>query len=157
MATRTVTAGPRRCHLNEDRGRSSEPYQPAKEVIVGLRPTEAFLGAIFVGGHGADQARREVAAEVEHARVAFLPPEIVLNPDGRSRGELLIVQPDLTGLVAPAVSAPWIRLAHYLYLSQARLDGGNDDWAVDLTEANIGGQHPRRAKRRFGEGVRLVL
>jgi hypothetical protein len=45
---------------------------------------------------------------------------------------------DLTGLVAPAVSAPWLRLAHYLYLSKARLDGGKDDWAVDLTEANIG-------------------
>jgi hypothetical protein len=46
---------------------------------------------------------------------------------------------DLTGLVAPAVSAPWLRLDHYLYLGDARLDGGSDDWAVDLAEANIGG------------------
>ncbi|HEX6354725.1 hypothetical protein [Actinophytocola sp.] len=46
---------------------------------------------------------------------------------------------DLTGLVAPAVSAPWLRLDHYLYLSRARLDGGTEDWAVDLAEANIGG------------------
>ena len=45
---------------------------------------------------------------------------------------------DLTGLVAPAVSAPWLRVEHYLYLSQARLDGGSEDWAVDLAEANIG-------------------
>jgi hypothetical protein len=45
---------------------------------------------------------------------------------------------DLTGLVAPAVSAAWLRLEHYLYLSNARLDGGEDDWALDLAEANIG-------------------
>jgi len=46
---------------------------------------------------------------------------------------------DLSGLVAPAVSAPWLRLDHYLYLQNARLDGGKDDWALDLGEANIGG------------------
>jgi hypothetical protein len=46
---------------------------------------------------------------------------------------------DLTGLVAPAVSAAWLRLEHYLYLPNARLDGGEDDWALDLAEANIGG------------------
>ncbi|GLZ35937.1 hypothetical protein Lesp02_81240 [Lentzea sp. NBRC 105346] len=45
---------------------------------------------------------------------------------------------DLTGLTAPAVSAPWLKLDHYLYLSNARLDGGQD-WAVDLGEAHIGG------------------
>jgi hypothetical protein len=46
---------------------------------------------------------------------------------------------DLSGLVAPAVSAPWLRLDHYLYLQNARLDGGADDWALDLGEANVGG------------------
>ena len=46
---------------------------------------------------------------------------------------------DLTGLAAPAVSAAWLRLDHYLLLANARLDGGTDDWALDLGEANIGG------------------
>lgn len=46
---------------------------------------------------------------------------------------------DLTGLVAPAVIAPWIRLDYYLHLSRARLDGGADNHALDLAEANIGG------------------
>ncbi|MFI5591153.1 hypothetical protein ACIA5G_39305 [Amycolatopsis sp. NPDC051758] len=46
---------------------------------------------------------------------------------------------DLTGLVAPAVSGPWLRLEHYLYLGRARLDGGSDDYALDLAEATVGG------------------
>ncbi|TWP46711.1 hypothetical protein FKR81_34550 [Lentzea tibetensis] len=45
---------------------------------------------------------------------------------------------DLTGLVAPAVSAPWLKVDHYLYLTNAQLNGGADDWAVDLGEACIG-------------------
>ncbi|MFD9737539.1 hypothetical protein [Umezawaea sp. NPDC059074] len=46
---------------------------------------------------------------------------------------------DLSGLVAPAVSAAWLRLDHYLLLRNARLDGGEHDWAVDLAEAHLGG------------------
>jgi uncharacterized protein YjbI with pentapeptide repeats len=46
---------------------------------------------------------------------------------------------DLTGLAAPAVIAPWMRLDYYLHLSRARLDGGADNHALDLAEANIGG------------------
>jgi hypothetical protein len=46
---------------------------------------------------------------------------------------------DLSGLVAPAVSAAWLVLDHYLLLQDARLDGGEDDWAVDLAGASIDG------------------
>ena len=45
---------------------------------------------------------------------------------------------DLTGLGAPAVSAAWLRLDHYLLMADARLDS-TDDWALDLGEASIGG------------------
>ncbi|GAB2868025.1 hypothetical protein [Lentzea nigeriaca] len=46
---------------------------------------------------------------------------------------------DLSGLVAPAVIAPWLRLDHYLYLVGARLDGGEENYALDLAEASVGG------------------
>jgi hypothetical protein len=46
---------------------------------------------------------------------------------------------DLSGLVAPAISAAWLKLDHYLLLQDVRLDGGEDDWALDLAEAHIGG------------------
>lgn len=42
---------------------------------------------------------------------------------------------DLTGLVAPAVSAPWLRVDHYLHLKNAQVDGG-----VNLAEAHVGSQ-----------------
>ncbi|MCS7481458.1 hypothetical protein ACFFQW_22845 [Umezawaea endophytica] len=45
---------------------------------------------------------------------------------------------DLSGLVAPAVSAAWLRLDHYLLMQDVRLDGGTAEWAVDLAEAQIG-------------------
>ncbi|GAB3009885.1 hypothetical protein [Saccharothrix stipae] len=45
---------------------------------------------------------------------------------------------DLSGLVAPAVSAPWLKLDHYLLMKQVRLAGGAG-WALDLGEASIGG------------------
>lgn len=80
-----------------DGGRGRENVLTA-EVLTALDflPRQAFLGSILDSAHGADEARRRVATEVEDAVVTFLPPEIVLNPDGRSRGELLIVQPDAT-------------------------------------------------------------
>ncbi|MEO6088559.1 MAG: hypothetical protein ABIQ18_36150, partial [Umezawaea sp.] len=36
---------------------------------------------------------------------------------------------DLSGLVAPAVSAVWLKLDHYLLLQDVRLDGAEDGWA----------------------------
>jgi hypothetical protein len=42
----------------------------------------------------------------------------------------------LSGLTAPAVRAPWLRVEHYVLLEDARL--GEAGRAVDLTEANIG-------------------
>ncbi|HWO64787.1 MAG TPA: hypothetical protein VNO31_32595 [Umezawaea sp.] len=59
------------------------------------------------------------------------------NPVRLDRAALSSV--DLSGLVAPAVSAAWLRLDHYLLLQKARLDGGEDDWALDLAEAHVGG------------------
>ncbi|WP_309114835.1 hypothetical protein [Saccharothrix sp.] len=44
---------------------------------------------------------------------------------------------DLSGLVAPAVSAPWLKLDHYLLLQNARL-ASSDGWALDLAEAEVG-------------------
>lgn len=46
---------------------------------------------------------------------------------------------DLSGLTAPAVIAPWMRLDHYLYLVGARLDGGTEHHALDLAETTVGG------------------
>jgi hypothetical protein len=46
---------------------------------------------------------------------------------------------DLSGLVAPAISAAWLRVDHYLLLRNVRLNGGDDDWALDLAEAHVGG------------------
>lgn len=46
---------------------------------------------------------------------------------------------DLTGLTAPAVIAPWMRLDHYFYLGRAHLDGGTEHHALDLAEATVGG------------------
>jgi hypothetical protein len=80
-----------------DGGRGRENVLTA-EVLTALDflPRQAFLGSVLDSAHGADEALRLVATEIEDAVVTFLPPEIVLNPDGRSRGELLIVQPDAT-------------------------------------------------------------
>ncbi|NUT92051.1 MAG: hypothetical protein HOY78_08460 [Saccharothrix sp.] len=44
---------------------------------------------------------------------------------------------DLSGLVAPSVSAPWLKLDHYLLLQNARLTC-EDGWALDLGEAEVG-------------------
>jgi hypothetical protein len=78
-----------------DGGRGAENVLTA-EVLMGLDflPRQAFLGAVVAGAHGGEAARRALCDEIEEAVVTFLPPEIVLNPRGRSRGEQLIVQPD---------------------------------------------------------------
>ena len=68
---------------------------------------------------------------------------------------------DLSGLVAPAVSAPWLKLDHYLLLQRARLDGGVDHQALDLGEASIGGHvslsrsHLRSGRDWAVHGVKL--
>lgn len=68
---------------------------------------------------------------------------------------------DLSGLVAPAVSAPWLKLDHYLLLQRARLDGGAADWALDLGEASIGGHvslsrsHLKSEREYAVHGVKL--
>lgn len=46
---------------------------------------------------------------------------------------------DLSGLTAPAVIAPWMRIEHYVYLVRARLDGGTEHHALDLAETTVGG------------------
>jgi hypothetical protein len=45
----------------------------------------------------------------------------------------------LNGLVGPAVSAAWLRVDHYFYAENARLDAGSSGIALDLAEAHIGG------------------
>jgi len=57
---------------------------------------------------------------------------------------------DLSGLVAPAVSAAWLRVEHYLLLQNVRLDGGEHEWAVDLAEAHLGGHLSLRGARLAG-------
>ncbi|MEU4746203.1 hypothetical protein AB0G02_37880, partial [Actinosynnema sp. NPDC023658] len=80
-----------------DGGRGRENVLTA-EVLTALDflPRRAFLGAVLDNAHGADQARLTASREVEDAELVFLPDEVVLNPDGRSRGDRLIVQPDAT-------------------------------------------------------------
>nr|WP_042179158.1 hypothetical protein [Kibdelosporangium sp. MJ126-NF4]CEL13662.1 membrane-associated oxidoreductase [Kibdelosporangium sp. MJ126-NF4]CTQ99348.1 membrane-associated oxidoreductase [Kibdelosporangium sp. MJ126-NF4] len=63
---------------------------------------------------------------------------------------------DLTGLVAPAVSAPWLRLEHYLLLSDAQLENGTEEWAVNLAEANIG-SHVSLSGARLAGGSEFSL
>lgn len=78
-----------------DGGRGAENVLTA-EVLMGLDflPRQAFLEAVVAGAHGSEAARLALSAEIEDAVITFLPPEIVLNPRGQSRGEQLIVQPD---------------------------------------------------------------
>ena len=57
-------------------------------------PRQAFLGAVVDAAHGADEARRVLSREVEQAVITVLPTEVKLNPDGLTRAELMIVQPD---------------------------------------------------------------
>lgn len=78
-----------------DGGQGAENVLTA-EVLMGLDflPRQAFLGAVVAGAHGSEAARRALCGEIEEAVITFLPPEIVLNPRGRSKGEQLIVQPD---------------------------------------------------------------
>jgi hypothetical protein len=66
------------------------------EVLMGLDflPRQEFLGAVVAGAHGSKSARLALCTEIEEAVITFLPPEIVLNPRGPSRGKQLIVQPD---------------------------------------------------------------
>lgn len=75
------------------------------EVLMGLDflPRQAFLGAVVAGAHGSEAARRALREEIEEAVITFLPPEIVLNPRGPSRGEQLIVQPDGV-IISPSCS-----------------------------------------------------
>ncbi len=61
---------------------------------------------------------------------------------------------DLSGLVAPAVSAPWLKLDHYLLLQNARLTC-EDGWALDLGEASVGG-HVSLSGSHF-TGVRYAV
>jgi hypothetical protein len=78
-----------------DGGRGRENVLTA-EVLTALDflPRRAFLGAVLDNAHGADHARHTLSRQIEDAQVVFLPDEIVLNPNGRSRGDRLIVQPD---------------------------------------------------------------
>ncbi|ONI90229.1 hypothetical protein ALI22I_12970 [Saccharothrix sp. ALI-22-I] len=68
---------------------------------------------------------------------------------------------DLSGLVAPAVSAPWLKLDHYLLMKNARLAVEGDDWALDLGEASIGshvslsGSHLRSERSYTVHAVKL--
>src|SRR5262249_31584426 len=78
-------------------------------------PRQAFLGSVLRDAHGADKARQRAADEAEHAVVTFLPPEVVLNPHGKTRGELLIVQPDAT------IAGP----SSYVLLEAKRIEGGS--------------------------------
>lgn len=54
--------------------------------------------------HGADHTRHVLSREIEDAEVVFLPDEVVLNPNGRSRSDRLIVQPD-AAITTPTVHA----------------------------------------------------
>ncbi|MEV0679516.1 hypothetical protein AB0I60_23620 [Actinosynnema sp. NPDC050436] len=56
---------------------------------------------------------------------------------------------DLSGLVAPSLSAPWLRLDHYLLVQDARLTS-EDGWALDLAEADVGGHVSLRGSRLSG-------
>ncbi|ANZ41641.1 hypothetical protein BBK82_42530 [Lentzea guizhouensis] len=77
-----------------DGGRGLENVLSA-EVLAALDfLPRTFLGAVVGNAHGADGVRGVLAREVEEAKLSFLPDEFVLNPDGRSRGEQLIVQFD---------------------------------------------------------------
>ncbi|GAA0235327.1 hypothetical protein GCM10010492_37840 [Saccharothrix mutabilis subsp. mutabilis] len=58
---------------------------------------------------------------------------------------------DLSGLVAPAVSAPWLKLDHYLLLQNARLTC-EDGWALDLGEAEVGAHVSLRGSSFKGVG-----
>ncbi|MFD5825943.1 hypothetical protein [Lentzea sp. NPDC060358] len=86
-----------------DGGRGLENVLTA-EVLTALDflPRRAFLGAVLDHAHGADEARRLLSRQVEEATLTFLPEEIVLRPDQRSRGERLIVQPDASLSAASA-------------------------------------------------------
>lgn len=78
-----------------DGGRGLENVLTA-EVLTALDflPRKAFLGSVLRAAQGAPAVRTLLADEVEDAVITFLPEETVLNPDGPSRGEQLIVQPD---------------------------------------------------------------
>ncbi|GAB2966453.1 hypothetical protein [Saccharothrix stipae] len=88
-----------------DGGRGRENVLTA-EVLTALDflPRRAFLGAVLDNAHGADRARHALSRESEDAEIVFLPDEVVLNPDGRSRGDRLIVQPDAV-ITTPAAHA----------------------------------------------------
>ncbi|MGI9017077.1 MAG: hypothetical protein ACR2HR_08240 [Euzebya sp.] len=70
-------------------GRGHENVLTA-EVLLPLTylPRAEFLGEVFRCANGADEARRRVADELEHAEIVFLPDQSQLGPDGPG------VQPD---------------------------------------------------------------
>lgn len=64
------------------------------EVLVGLDflPRTHFLGAVIQTGHGAEEARKKLAAEAEDLLMDFLPGDFNLGLGGRNAR--LTVQPD---------------------------------------------------------------
>lgn len=80
-----------------DGGRGRENVLTA-EVVTALDflPRRAFLGAVLDNAHGAEATRRLLSQEVEEAKLSFLPDELVLNADQKSRRDRLIVQPDVS-------------------------------------------------------------
>lgn len=64
------------------------------EVLVGLDflPRTHFLGGVIQAAHGAEEARKRLAAEVEDLQMHFLPGDFRLGPEGRKAK--LVVQPD---------------------------------------------------------------
>jgi hypothetical protein len=63
---------------------------------------------------------------------------------------------DLSGLAAPAVIAPWMRLDHYFYLVDARLDSGAEGHALVLAETTVGGHvnlHGAHLLSRTGNSI----
>lgn len=84
-----------------DGGRGLENVLTA-EVLAALDflPRRTFLGAVLDHAHGADRTRYLLSREIEEADLSFLPDEVVLNPDGPSRRDQVIVQPDASVVTA---------------------------------------------------------
>jgi len=67
-------------------------------------PRAAFLGGVLEQAHGADEARKTLAEEIEQAEVTVLPGDTALNPAGHGKRAKVVVQPDAT-ITSPSVYA----------------------------------------------------
>ena len=67
-------------------------------------PRATFLGGVLDQAHGADEARKTLAEEIEQAEVTVLPGDLELNPAGHGKRTKVIVQSDASS--TPSSSRP---------------------------------------------------